>query len=94
MRRGTDTQIIFGFYWTLFQAMGRMKAGLEKKLKFSSMLILRLAMPILAYFFFVCHPLIYQHEKLTLGSHCGSHASKQSGRFPCRITSVEVCPIR
>lgn len=46
-------QVIFSFYLALFQGMGRMKSGLHKKLRFSSILGLRLGFELLAYFFIV-----------------------------------------
>ncbi|WWC65254.1 uncharacterized protein I303_107871 [Kwoniella dejecticola CBS 10117] len=43
--------IIFAFYICLFGGIARMKSGLQSRLKMSSMLVLRLGWPLLAYFF-------------------------------------------
>lgn len=52
-RCGSDVQVIFAFYLALFQGMARMKSGLHKKLKFGSIVGLRLGWQVLAYFFVV-----------------------------------------
>ncbi|WVQ95470.1 hypothetical protein IAU59_002567 [Kwoniella sp. CBS 9459] len=43
--------IIFAFYLALFGGMARMKSGLQQRIRFTSMLRLRLGWPLLAYFF-------------------------------------------
>ena len=48
------TQIIFSFYLTLFAGIARMKSGLMQKLTFRSMMGLRIAWPLIAFFFLVC----------------------------------------
>jgi hypothetical protein len=86
----TNDQVIFAFYWTLFQAQGRMKSGLHSKLRFSSILTLRILLPIAAYFFLVRDQPLSRETLRLIRSHYGSHVLKLSGKSQCRITLVEL----
>lgn len=94
--RLTNDKIIFAFFLVLFMAQNRMQTGLQSKLKFKSVLALRVFMPIMTYFFLVC---LYPSSLVTTDfmrcgadgkSHYGSQLSRPSGKFQCKITLVEV----
>ena len=47
--------MIFAFYIAFYGAIARKKSGLNEKLTFKSLLVLRLGWPVTAYFFMVRH---------------------------------------
>ncbi|WVR08673.1 hypothetical protein IAU60_005731 [Kwoniella sp. DSM 27419] len=64
--------IIFAFYVALFGGQARMKSGLQQRLKFPSMLALRLGWPLLAYFFIsLWETLIIRAWQIPLTEHLG-----------------------
>nr|XP_031862594.1 uncharacterized protein CI109_002092 [Kwoniella shandongensis]KAA5529666.1 hypothetical protein CI109_002092 [Kwoniella shandongensis] len=64
--------IIFAFYLAQYGGIARMKSGLQSRLRFSSMLKLRLGWPLLAYFFLsLWETLIIRAWQVPLNNHLG-----------------------
>ncbi|OCF36034.1 hypothetical protein I316_02530 [Kwoniella heveanensis BCC8398] len=64
--------IIFAFYLALFGGMARMKSGLQQRIKFTSMLRLRMGWPLLAYFFIsLWQTLVVRAWQVPLTDHLG-----------------------
>ncbi|WVF67907.1 hypothetical protein IAT40_002669 [Kwoniella sp. CBS 6097] len=64
--------VIFAFYIALFGGIARMKSGLQQRIKFTSMLRLRLGWPLLAYFFIALwQTLVVRAWQIPLTDHLG-----------------------